>query len=548
MRSTTWTASSSSTGGEGGTAGPRCAICACVREARRLLRYVGVRGRRPARPRRRGGDRARSRCHPARPAVRPGAPDPAPAGGRRGPRARAAARPDRRCLGGAAARGRRRRRGLRPARPATVARGVSPLQPASLAPPALARCSAHRAGHPRRRHGDGRRRDRARAGARCRPRPRRRAIPDRPCRRRRGRACPRARARGPAPGRGPARPDARRPAAGRRRHVRGEDRAGRPPDRLDATRVRGRKPRPRALAAHRRAGRARRRPGDRVAGKAAARGRRAGRRHTAPRRRLRRGRRRGARSAARRTPAHVRSRVPARAPASARAGGVSARAVASEVVRRTFEEGAYTDRAFPAEAARAGLEGRDRRLAMRLAYGTVQRVRTLDHAMEALASRHPAGLQPALRAVLRVGAYQILFASGIPARAAVHETVELAKRATGRRTAGLANAVLRRIAEAGPGWVDGLPPALRHSYPDWVAAEWEAMLGEQAETLMAAQNEPPELAVRVNALRATRPVELGVATHGDPELPEALVIDEPFDVAASAAAASGPISAQSRAP
>ena len=226
---------------------------------------------------------------------------------------------------------------------------------------------------------------------------------------------------------------------------------------------------------------------------------------------------------------------------------MSARAVASEVVRRTFEEGAYTDRAFPAEAARAGLEGRDRRLAMRLACGTVQRVRTLDHAMEALAGRHPAGLQPALRAVLRVGAYQILFASGIPARAAVHETVELAKRATGRRTAGLANAVLRRIAEAGPGWVDGLPPALRHSYPDWVAAELEAMLGEQAETLMAAQNEPPELAVRVNALRATRPVELGVATHGDPELPEALVIDEPFDVAASAAAASGLIWPQSRA-
>src|ERR671930_409090 len=139
MRSTTWTASSSSTGRARRTAGPRCAICACVREARRLLRYVGVRGRRPARARRRGGDRARSRCHPARPAVRPGAPDPAPACGRRGPRARAAARPDRRCLGGAAARGRRRRRGLRPARPATVARGVSPLQPASLAPRALER-------------------------------------------------------------------------------------------------------------------------------------------------------------------------------------------------------------------------------------------------------------------------------------------------------------------------------------------------------------------------------------------------------------------------
>ena len=66
---------------------------------------------------------------------------------------------------------------------------------------------------------------------------------------------------------------------------------------------------------------------------------------------------------------------------------MSARDVAYEVVRRTFEEGAYTDRAFPAVADRAGLDPRERRQAMRLAYGTVQRVRTLDHALETLAGR-----------------------------------------------------------------------------------------------------------------------------------------------------------------
>ena len=52
---------------------------------------------------------------------------------------------------------------------------------------------------------------------------------------------------------------------------------------------------------------------------------------------------------------------------------MSARRAAYEVVRRTFEEGAYADRIFPAEAERARLDDRDRRLAMRLAYGTVQR-------------------------------------------------------------------------------------------------------------------------------------------------------------------------------
>ncbi len=108
--------------------------------------------------------------------------------------------------------------------------------------------------------------------------------------------------------------------------------------------------------------------------------------------RLRRGRGRGARPAAGREAADDRGRVPARPARAAGAGVVSARRVAYEVVRRTFEEGAYADRAFPPEADRAGLDERDRRLAMRLAYGTVQRVRTLDHAMEALASRPPDAL------------------------------------------------------------------------------------------------------------------------------------------------------------
>lgn len=226
---------------------------------------------------------------------------------------------------------------------------------------------------------------------------------------------------------------------------------------------------------------------------------------------------------------------------------MSARAVACEVVRRTFEEDAYTDRAFRAEAARARLDDRDRRQAMRLAFGTVQRVRTLDHALETLAARPPAELQPTLRAALRIGAYQLLFAEGVPPHAAVYETVELCKHVAGLHTAGLANAVLRRIAAAQTDWVAELPVALRHSYPDWVAREWEEMLGPaDAEAVMIAQNEPPELVVRVNRLRG-RDVDLGVPVHPDPELPDALVIDAPFDVSASAALESGLIWPQSRA-
>ena len=75
----------------------------------------------------------------------------------------------------------------------------------------------------------------------------------------------------------------------------------------------------------------------------------------------------------------------------ARAGRLSmptdARRCAYAVVRRVFEQDAYADRAFRAEADRLELDGRDRAFAMRLAYGVVQRRATLDHVIESLSDR-----------------------------------------------------------------------------------------------------------------------------------------------------------------
>ncbi|MGH3113585.1 MAG: transcription antitermination factor NusB, partial [Gaiellaceae bacterium] len=83
------------------------------------------------------------------------------------------------------------------------------------------------------------------------------------------------------------------------------------------------------------------------------------------------------------------------------------RGVALAVVRRVFDEGAYADRAFRAAAER--LDARDRAFAMQLAYGTVQRVRTLDGAIEALGRRPLRKLDPPVRAALRTGAYQLAY-------------------------------------------------------------------------------------------------------------------------------------------
>lgn len=233
----------------------------------------------------------------------------------------------------------------------------------------------------------------------------------------------------------------------------------------------------------------------------------------------------------------------------------SARRCAYAVIRRVFEQGAYADRALQSEAR--DLDARDRSLAMRLAYGAIQRRGTLDHVIERLAGRPLARLDASVLGALRLGLYELLYLDGAPDRAVVADCVELAKtqRSSGHN---LVNAVLRRAAREGAGALigglcDDTPEhaAIAHSHPLWLARLWWSELGSvDARALMAADNEPSELALRVNALCAEPAVvaaELGVPAHTDPELSEALVLDGPLDVHGSPAWSSGAILAQSRA-
>jgi 16S rRNA (cytosine967-C5)-methyltransferase len=247
-------------------------------------------------------------------------------------------------------------------------------------------------------------------------------------------------------------------------------------------------------------------------------------------------------------PAHHRARaVPAQV--------APARRCAYAVIRRVFEQGAYADHALQAQARE--LDARDRALAMRLAYGAIQRRLTLDHLIEGLAGRPAERLDRPLLAALRLGLYELLYLSGAPDRAIVADCVELAK--TGRGAGhGLVNAVLRRAAREGaPALIGALPEgtpaqaAIAHSHPEWIARLWWQELGpSEALALMAGDNEPGELALRINTLSADLASvmrELPVASHADLELPEALVLDGPFDLHGSSAWGSGAILAQSRA-
>src|SRR5262245_57109938 len=120
------------------------------------------------------------------------------------------------------------------------------------------------------------------------------------------------------------------------------------------------------------------------------------------------------------------------------------RALALRVIRRVFEEGAYSTLTLSRALERSSLTPRDRALAAELTYGTIRTRLLLDPQLAKASSRPLERVDPEAMAILRLGAYQLRY-TRIPPHAAVAETVSLA----GPRHRGFVNAVLRAVSVAG---------------------------------------------------------------------------------------------------
>ncbi len=217
------------------------------------------------------------------------------------------------------------------------------------------------------------------------------------------------------------------------------------------------------------------------------------------------------------------------------------RRVAFRVLRRVTE-GAYADRALSGEARREGLAPGPRGQAHRLAFGVVQRRRTLDWLIDAELDR-PGGVEPAVRDVLRLGAFELAYSDGVPESAAVDQAVRLARGLPGgpRRVAaraGLVNAVLRKVATSARQRLgtltDDIPQsaAVAHSVPDWIATRLFDALGPAvAVDVLACANGAAESALRWNPLRGSREeleVLLPDDASSDAAIADAYVLPTPF--------------------
>lgn len=174
-----------------------------------------------------------------------------------------------------------------------------------------------------------------------------------------------------------------------------------------------------------------------------------------------------------------------------------ARAAALRLLQEARIRSAWGHELLAKTVAGEQLDSRDTAFATRLAYGVLACEGTLDEVLDRFIDR-PSRIHPRVRDALRAAAYELLFMR-TPDRVAVHQGVEAVRIAEPRAT-GLANAVLRRVAEAAPSFPWGDPDsdtaalALATAHPRWLVDLLVADLGPQrARTMLHADNEPSPL-------------------------------------------------------
>jgi 16S rRNA (cytosine967-C5)-methyltransferase len=118
-----------------------------------------------------------------------------------------------------------------------------------------------------------------------------------------------------------------------------------------------------------------------------------------------------------------------------------------------------------------------------------------------LLARPNARLDAEVLIALRLGAFQLLHLDRIPARAAIDESVELAKQSGHRYASGMVNAVLRKLGAAAKYRVldeSVAELALAQAHPVWMVERWAGFYGMDAARAICIHGQTqPALTVRL---------------------------------------------------
>lgn len=178
----------------------------------------------------------------------------------------------------------------------------------------------------------------------------------------------------------------------------------------------------------------------------------------------------------------------------------SAREVAAIVLERVATEDAFASITLDAEISRAKLDRRDAGLATEITYGALRVLPDLDAVIAQVMTRPDTRLDSLVQAVLRAGAYQLLYLDRIPAHAVVDEAVGFLSRKRSQKLAGFTNALLRRIAREHV----GKHTRVKAMVPTWLRESLVAGVGQERFDSLSANEHVPSLCLRTNLERIDR--------------------------------------------
>jgi len=158
-----------------------------------------------------------------------------------------------------------------------------------------------------------------------------------------------------------------------------------------------------------------------------------------------------------------------------------ARAAAFDILLRIEEQDSYASELLHASQYK-NLSPVDHGLMTELVMGVLRWRSVLDRAICQASSQKIQKLDCEVLTALRMAVYQLRWLERIPAHAAIHESVELVKRARKRSAAPFVNAVLRKVSAQPQQPVTseaGSPHELasRYAHPEWLVDRWSTAFG-----------------------------------------------------------------------
>ncbi len=190
-----------------------------------------------------------------------------------------------------------------------------------------------------------------------------------------------------------------------------------------------------------------------------------------------------------------------------------ARSLAMDSLLRILEKESFTTEELARTyAEHPKLSREERALYTRLVEGTTERVLTLDYYLNAVSKLETGKMKAAVRTILRMSAYQILFLDRIPDHAVCNEAQKLTEEAGYRQLKGFVNGVLRslirekeRISLPDPEKKGMDYLSIAYSFPTWLTKMWIRRYGyEETEEMLKAFTGRKKLCIRVNQTKTGR--------------------------------------------